>query len=416
MVENRRRVVVSGIGVIGPNGLGLEAFWTALLEGRSGVRRIRRFDTSSYPCQVGGEVDDDWYADLLPPHLARNGTHAAQMAVAATELALRAARLSPQSAGMQDRLGVVLGTALGGLREGQEQHAVLLERGARRVNPFVTNSVPNHAAAAEVATYAGAYGPQMTFSTGCAASSQAIAHAAHLVATGELEACLTGGSESPLSPLVIAGMGRTLELAKDSDDPARASRPFDRAHNGMVLSEGSSILVLETPESAQQRGATVYAEILGGRSACDAAGLYQLDASGDVAARCLQQLLAQHQLEAGDVHWISSHANSSPGFDRKETRVIKRAFGEFAARIPVSSIKAILGHPFGAAGAFQTAAACLALREQLIPPTHHLDDPDDDCDLDYVPNVPRPAPLQHVVVSSYGYGGVNSYLLLRRHT
>lgn len=409
-------MVVSGIGLIGPTGLGIDAFWTALLEGRSGVRRIRRFDTTSYPCQVGGEVDDDWYADLLPPHLARHGTHVAQLAVAATELALRDARFSPPANGPADSLGVAIGTALGGLREGHQQHAVLLERGARRVNPFVTNSVPNHAAAAEVATYAGACGPQLTYSTGCAASLQAITHAAHLIAAGELEACLAGGSESPLSPLVIAGMGRTHELAKDSDDPTRASRPFDRTHNGMVLSEGSCVLLLESLESAQRRGAIVYAEVLGGRSACDAAGLYQLDTGGNVAARCLQQLLGQHRLEAGDVHWISSHANSSPGFDRKEARVVKQAFGEFAARIPVSSIKAILGHPFGAAGAFQTAAACLALREQIIPPTHHLDDPDDDCDLDHVPNVPRPAALQHVVVTSYGYGGVNSYLLLRRYT
>jgi len=406
-----RRVVISGIGLIGPTGGTPEAFWRSLIDGRSGIGRITRFDPTSYACQIGGEVRDRSYEELLDPRKLRTTAHVTQLALAATELAVRDAR-GPATGVVPDLIGVSIGTALGGAREQEQQHVILLERGARRVNPFIANGTPNHVAGAEVASALDARGPQVTFSNGCPASLQAIAQGASLVATGELDCCVAGGSESPLTPMVIAGMSRTLELATRNDDPAAASRPFDRAHAGMVLSEGSCMLVLETAELAARRGVAPYAEVLGATASCDANGLYGCDPSGDTGARAIHRLLARVGVSPTDVDYVCAHANSSPAFDRKETLVIKRAFGESAARLPVSSIKGVLGHPFGASGAFQVAAACLAIRHQLIPPTHNLESPDPECDLDYVPGLARAAEVRRVMVSSYGYGGLNAYVMI----
>ncbi len=406
-----RPVVITGIGVIGPTGNGISVFWQSLLDGRSGVGRITRFDPTAYACKIGGEIRDCSYEALLDPRKLRTTTHVTQLALAATELALRDARLATDHYA-PDLIGVCIGTALGGWREAEQQHSILLERGVRRVNPFIANGTPNHACGAEVASAVASQGPQMTFSTGCPASLQAITHGAALVASGEIDVCLAGGTESPLIPMVIAGMGRTQELSTLNEDPATASRPFDRDHAGLVLSEGSCILVLEAEEHLARRGVSPYARVLAGTTSSDGNGLYDFAPSGEPGARAIHRLLERLKLTALDVDYVCAHANSSPAFDRKETVVIKRAFGECAARIPVSSIKGVLGHPFGASGAFQVAAAAMTIRQQLIPPTHNLKEPDPECDLDYVPSTARAAQIRRALVSSYGYGGLNSYLLL----
>lgn len=406
-----RQVVISGMGLVGPTGVGLEAFWDSLLVGRSGIARITRFDPTSYPCQIAGEVRDRSYEDLLDPRKLRTTTHVTQLALAAAELALRDARL-PAKWYAPEVTGVALGTALGGWREAEQQHSILLERGVRRVNPFIANGTPNHTSAAEVASAVGARGTHLTFSSGCPASAQAIGHAAMLVASGDLDICLAGGAESPLIPMVVAGMGRTQELSSRNDDPEHASRPFDRAHNGLVLSEGSCIFVLETAERARERGVQPYAEVRGAAASCDANGLYGFDPTGEPGARAIYRALQRSSLGAADIDYVCAHANSSPAFDRKETLVINKAFGECAARLPVSSIKAVIGHPFGASGAFQTAAVALAIRHQLVPPTHNLEVADPECNLDYVPGTPRHVRVRNALVTSYGYGGVNAYLVL----
>jgi len=410
-----RRVVISGIGVIGPTGVGRDVFWSALLEGRSGIGRITRFDPTSYACQVGGEVHDLSYEEVLEPRKLRTTAHVTQLALAAAEFALRDARLSDPVYERHAK-GVMLGTALGGWRDAEQQHSILLERGLRRVNPFITNGSPHHAPGAEVASAVGAQGAQMTFSSGCAASLHAIGHAATLVASGELDMCLAGGTESPLLPTVVAGMGRTQELSTLNEDPPHASRPFDRTHAGLVLSEGSCMLVLEADQAVRRRGVEPYAELLGAAASCDANGLFGFDPSGEPGARAIHQALQRSRLNATDIDYVCAHANSSPAFDCKETVVLKRAFGEWAARLPVSSIKGVIGHPFGAAGAFQVAATALAIRHATIPPTHNLETPDPACDLDYVPRRPRAAQLRHALVSSYGYGGLNAYLVLAAPT
>jgi 3-oxoacyl-[acyl-carrier-protein] synthase II len=406
-----RRVVISGIGLVGPTGIGLQVFWQSLLEGRSGIARISRFDPTPYPCQIGGEVHDRSYEEMLDPRKLRTTAHVTRLALAATELALRDARSSP-SCDEPALVGVSIGTAIGGWRDAEQQHVILFERGARRVNPFMANGTPNHATGVEIASAVGAQGVQITVSSGCPSSLQAIGHGAALIADGEIDMCLTGGTESPLTPMIFAGMGRTQELCTINDDPEHASRPFDRAHAGIVLSEGACMLVLEAAEHAARRNVTPYAEVLGHSSSCDAKGLYSFDPSGQTGARAIHQLLRRTGVQPTEIEYVCSHANSSPAFDRKETIVMKKAFGEWAARLPISSIKAVLGHLFGASGAFQVAATALAIRNRTIPPTHNLEVPDPECDLDYVPRVARPAHIHNALVTSYGYGGVNSYLLL----
>lgn len=410
-----RPVVISGIGVIGPTGNGTRTFWNSLLTGPSGIDRITRFDPTSYPCQIAGEVRDRSYEELLDPRKLRTSTHVTQLALAATELALRDARLPPKWYAPES-VGVVLGTALGGWREAEQQHGTLLERGVRRVNPFITNGTPHHTMSVEIATTVGAAGTHTTFSSGCPASAQAIGHAATLVGSGELDMCVAGGAESPLILTMVAGMSRTQELSGRNDDPKHASSPFDRSHDGFVVSEGSCILILEAAERVLERGAQPYAEVRGAASSCDANGLYGFDPTGEPGARAILRALDKSGVGIGEVDYVCAHANSSPAFDRKETFVIKKAFGEWAVRLAVSSIKGVIGHPFGASGAFQAAAAALAIRHQLIPPTHNLEIPDPACDLDCVPRAPRPTRVRNALITSYGYGGVNAYLVLSEPT
>lgn len=404
-------VVVTGIGLVSSAGTETDGFWGALVGGRSGIRRITTFDPTSYPCQIGGEVDDVAFKGMIAPRKLRTTTRVTQLLLAAATRALDDARLIPGTYDPQT-FGVSVGTALGGWREAERQSALLNERGVQRVNPFVTNGSPNHASGLEVASEIGAEGPHVTFSVGCSASLQAIGHAATLIRSGELDICLAGGAETPLTPLVLAGMARSMELSTRNDDPEHASCPFDVQHAGMVLSEGGCLLVLERAERAVARGATIYGTVESFATSCDAKGIFAMDESGEIGARAIRRALILASIEAGDIDYICSHANSSPMFDRKETIVLKRALGDVARRVPISSIKGVIGHPFGAAGAFQVAATLLAMRHGIIPPTHNLNHPDPVCDLDYVPHEPRAAAIRRALVTSYGYGGVNAFLVL----
>lgn len=407
------RVLITGIGIIAPSGLGRERYWDAILNGSTLIGRISRFDPGSYACQVGGEVDDALLEEGVEPRKQRTTSHATRLALVAADQSLRDARLS--LAGFApESIAVCVGTALGGWVDGEQQYGILLERGARRVNPFLVSGAGNHGPGIEVATAIGAQGPQVTFSSGCPSSLQALGYGASLIAGGIVDVCLAGGTESPLSPLVVAALTRTQELSTTNEDPARASRPFDAEHNGMVLSEGSCFLVLESEDSAARRGAHAYAELLGSLSSCDAQGMYGFDTNGDAGGRAIHRLLRACDMTPTELDYVCAHANGSPAFDRKETLVLKRALGEFAVRIPVSSIKGVLGHPFGAAGAFQVAASALALEHDTIPPTHNLTRPAPECDLDYVAQTPRAMRIRTALVTSYGYGGINSYIVLRR--
>lgn len=408
-MAGQRSVVVTGIGIVAPTGIGTAPFWAALLSGPSAIGPITRFDASAFGSRIAAEVRDDSFRELIPPAKLRNMPRATQFAMAAAELALRDARLDCRS-GDALRRGVVLGTSLGGWHEAQQQFATLLEKGAGRVNPFLTSGAANHGAAVEVAQLAHAQGHHATLSTGCCGSTHAIGYATDLIAFDRLDVCLTGGMEAPISPLVLAALGRLRELSESNDVPSRASRPFECTHDGFVLGEGSAVLVLEAAETARARGATVLAEILGHASGADAGDPFRVDFSGDAGAAAIRACLRRSGVSADAVDYISANANASPHLDRKEVIVLKQAFGPRIFDVPVSSIKAIIGHPFGASGAFQTAATCLAIQHGQIPPTHNIDTPDPACDLDLVPNVARSARVRCALVCSYGFGGLNAYV------
>src|SRR5262245_60933958 len=375
------RVLITGLGIIAPTGVGRVRYWDAILHGASLIGPIKRFDCSGYTCQIGGQVDDALLDEVSDPRKQRTASHVTRLALAAANDSLFDAKLSLEGYAPES-IGVCVGTALGGWVDGEKQYGVLLERGARRVNPFIATGAGNYGPGIEIAAAIGAQGAQATFSTGCPSGLQAIGYGANLIDTGARDGSIAGVTESPLSPVVIAAMTRTHELSTTNDAPLVASRPFDAKHNGMVLSEGSCFVVLESEESVLKRDASVYAEVVGSISSCDARGFYGFDPEGDAAGRAMYRLLRTSNIDPTDLDYVCAHANGSLTFDRKETLVLKRALGEFAARIPVSSFKGVLGHPFGASGAFQVAASSLAIQQATIPPTHNLEEPAEECDLD----------------------------------
>jgi 3-oxoacyl-[acyl-carrier-protein] synthase II len=406
-----RDAVVTGIGLVGPTGSGHVRFWEMILQGQSAIRPIQRFDASSFGCRVAGEVPEAVLLELVESRKQRMAPRVSQLALAATHLALDDAGLDPDRID-STALSVVIGTALAGWSDGEIQTAILLERGARRVNPFVTSGSGSHGPGAEIAAASRARGPQFTFAAGCPASLQAISHAAALVEMGSIDVCLSGGTEAPLSPLAFAALCRTNELSALNEPSSSASRPFDASHAGMVLSEGSCLLVIEAREHAERRGASIYATITGGGGSCDAEGLHGLDTTGATGAAALARLLKRANLAPQEVDYICAHANSSPAFDRKEIAVLRRALGQALDSVPLSSIKGVMGHPFGASGAFQVAAACLAIRDGCIPPTANLQEPANDCAARHVLGRSLNQRVCRALVTSYGYGGVNAYLLL----
>jgi 3-oxoacyl-[acyl-carrier-protein] synthase II len=408
-----RRVVITGLGIISPLGTGKEPFWQSLVEGRSGIRRLTRFDPTGYDCQIGGEIPDASYKDLIEPKRLRRMTNAAQLAVSGAQMALADAGLSsawpnPHSA------GVIVGTSVGNLKDGLEQQSILLERGASRINPFLSLSLHVNSISAEVAIAARTQGLAFTVAGGCASSLCAISTAADMIRSGTLDVCLTGGTESPLFPLTFASLCRTQELATLNESPQQASRPFDQAHNGLVVSEGSCILVLEERIRAEKRGAPIYGEILGYALGCEAYEAFGLEPSGESAVYTLQEALARAHMTATEIEWVNAHGSSCPNWDRKETHILKKALGEAAYSIPISATKSVMGHTFGAAASFQVASAVLAMQYGMLPPTINLDTPDPECDLDYVPHHARPLTPQTCLINAFAYGGLNSFLLLRK--
>ena len=409
-----RRVVVTGMGIVSPIGIGKEAFWQSLIEGKSGIDRITRFDASAYPCQIAGEVRDLSYRDLIDPKRLRRMTQTTQFAVAAAKLALADAGLDP--VGDNPHMGgVVIGTSVGNVPAGLQQEAILLERGAARINPFISLSLYDGSIAAAVAIEAHAQGPVFSVSGGCASSLCALGVAFDLVRSGSLDMCLSGGTESPIDPLALISMSRSQQLATLNDDPPRACCPFDRRHHGIVLSEGACILILEEMGRARERQAPIYGEIMSYALGCEAYDLFDIEPSGDNAAYVLCQALERAAVTPADIDCINAHGSSSPSWDRKETQVLKRVLGEAAYSIPISATKSVMGHTLGAAAAFQVASALLSLNYQLLPPTINLQEPDPECDLDYIPNLPRPTTARTCLVNSFSHGGINSSMVLKNH-
>jgi len=409
-----KRVVVTGLGLVTPLGDAVDEVWSALLAGRSGIRRVEPTGTSGFPCRIAGVLPNFEPDGYLSAKDARRMARVSQIALVAAKKAVEDARLHLP---LEDpeRAGVMMGTAMGGLDRADEGIQVLRTRGLDRVSPFfLPSSLPNMPAF-HVTQYLGALGPNSTITTACAAGAQAVGEAALAIRYGRADVILAGGAEALVQDFTLGGFAAMRALPTSFEDfPERASRPFDARREGFVFSEAAACLVLESLEHAQRRGAKIYAELAGYASSGDAYHIASLDPSAEAPARTMRMALSDAGLETGSVDYINAHGTSTPINDAVETAAIKRVFGDQAYRIPISSTKSMMGHSLGASGALEAIVACLTINRGEIHPTINYEFPDPACDLDYVPNQPRRAHVSTVLSNSFGLGGQNACLVLRR--
>ncbi len=407
------RVVVTGLGIISPLGLNTSDTWNAVVNGRSGIDYITSFDAEAFDTRFAAEVKGFTPEDYLDRKLARRMDRFSQFAAVAAMEACQQANLEPRS---MDRYSVhvVVGSGVGGINTLTEQHRVLMERGPRRVTPFLIPMMLADMGSAQVSMVTGAMGANYCVTSSCSSGADAIGIGWDMIRHGRAEVVLAGGTEAPITPLTVAGFNALRALSRKNDDPQRASQPFNRSRDGFVLAEGSAILVLESEEHAEARGAEPLAELRGYAATSDSHHLTEPNPTGQSAAAAVTAALAAAQLSPVDVDYLNAHGTSTPLNDWHETKALKLALGEDAYRIPISSTKSMTGHLLGAGGALEAALCAIALREGLMPPTINLDDPDDECDLDYVPHNARKGDLDVILSNSFGFGGHNSVIILTR--
>lgn len=411
---SKKRIVVTGIGVITSLGQTVEEYWGNLLAGKSGIRKVTRFDATDYPSKVAAEVDFD-PTQYMDPKEAKRNDRFTQFALAATQVAVKDAGLD-LSAVDKTRMGVLIASGIGGMETIETQSGRLHLEGPRRVSPFMIPSLIANIASGVVAIELGAMGPNYGIVTACAASSHAIGQAYRALQYGDADIMVAGGSEAAITRLGFAGFCAMRAMStRSNEDPTQASRPFDTSRDGFVMGEGAGVLILETLEHAQARGATIYVEIVGYAATCDAFHITMPDEQGSGMALCLQNLLRDAGLDVQEVQYINAHGTSTPYNDKFETRSIKKVFGEYAYKLKVSSTKSMTGHLLGAAGAIEAAAAIKAIQTGWIAPTINLQNPDPDCDLDYVPNKAVQAPVQVAISQNLGFGGHNAALAFRAY-
>jgi len=407
------RTVITGMGIISPVGTGLEQFWQAITGGISGVRRITQFDVSEYRTQMAGLVPDFDPTRYMEKKEARRMDRVAQFAVATAAMALEDAGLNPDDIDC-DRVGVVLGSGIGGIQTLVEQARVLFERGPGRLSPFLVPMMIGNMAAGLVALRFGFCGPNATLVTACASSNNAIGDAARMIERGEADVIIAGGTEAAITPLALGGFSAMKAMSNRNDEPEKASRPFDSGRDGFVMAEGAAILVLESLEHAVGRGARIYAEFGGYGISCDAYHMTAPEPEGRGAARAMTAALHDAGTKPEEVDYINAHGTSTPLGDVAETKAIKLVFGE-QPRVLVSSTKSMTGHLLGAAGGLEAVASVLSIRHGVIPPTINYEEPDPDCDLDYVPNKARPYPVKVALSNGFGFGGHNATLLFKKY-
>jgi 3-oxoacyl-[acyl-carrier-protein] synthase II len=408
-----QRVVVTGLGAITPLGKTVAQYWDGLVAGRSGIGPVTRFRTDDYPCRIVGEVDDFDPRDSMDAKDARRMARASQFAVAAAREALADAGFTPETT--PEDAGVLLGIGNGSFPDLEQMARTMFEKGGMKINPFSMPIILANMAAAQVAMQCGLKGYSNTVITACAAGTQAIGEAAEVLRRGDAEVIVAGGTEAPICEMSLASFAVLRALSTGfNDTPERASRPFDMRRDGFVAAEAAGLLVLETLEHARARGARIYAEILGYASTTDAYHLTSPDPEAKGAVKAMDRAMQRAGVAKSEVGYIHAHGTATAANDKTETLAIKRYFGEAAYKIPVSSTKSMTGHALGAAGAIGAVATVCALRDGIIPPTINYEDPDPECDLDYVPNVARRAPIKVAMSNSFGFGGQNSTVILRR--
>jgi 3-oxoacyl-[acyl-carrier-protein] synthase II len=407
----KRRVVITGIGVIAPNGIGIDAFWDSLVHGRSGVRNITHFDASSYSCKVAGEVKDFEPLNYMSPKSARRMDRFSQFAVACTQMALKDASIEVNEEN-SNKIGIALGSALGGFPIAEEQYAIFMEKGLKRVDPLLAIKPFAGGSTSQVAIEFGIHGHSNTIGGGCAVGSDSVGYAFQLVKNNLAEVMITGASEAPLAPLTFGAFSLIGALSRRNGDPQRASRPFDKQRDGFVMAEGAGVLIVEDLQHALRRNAPIYAEILGYGTTNDAYHMVQPLPTGEQAKKAIDLALKEANIDPSEIDYINAHGSSTQLNDKVETKVIKDNFGKYAYKIPISSIKSMLGHALGAAGSIEVIASVLAIKNEFIPPTINYEFKDPECDLDYVPNKGRRAVLKTVLSNSYGFGGKNSAIII----
>lgn len=409
----RKRVVITGLGCISPVGNTVKESWDALLAGKSGAGMITLFDASKHKTRFAAEVKGFDGAALFGPRDARKMDRFTQFAVSATSEALKQAGLKIDEAN-RDRVGVLIGTGIGGIGTLLDQYNVMLERGPDRVSPFLIPMMISDSAPGMLAIRLGVRGPNMSIATACASGNNAIGEAAEMIRRGAADVIIAGASEAALVPLAMAGMNVMTALSTRNEDPQAASRPFDKERDGFLMGEGAGILVLESLEHAQGRGADILAELSGYGTTDDAHHISAPAENGAGAAISMKLALEDAGLGIMDIGYINAHGTSTPLNDKSETAAIKTVFGEQAYQIPVSSTKSMTGHLLGASGAVEATFVVMALREGILPPTINYRTPDPECDLDYVPNQARKVSVEHAMSNSFGFGGHNATLVISR--
>jgi len=408
-----RRVVVTGIGVVSPLGIGTEKNWEALIKGQSGISPITRYDASDLPTRIAGEVKGFNADDFIDKKEQKKMDLFIQYALAAAEMAMEDSgyEVTDENA---ERLGVLVGSGLGGLPTMEHYHDVMREKSYKRITPFFIPMLIINLAPGQISIRFGAKGPNLSTVSACATGTHSIGDAYHMIARGDVDAMIAGGTESTITPLAMSGFNVMKALSTRNDDPAAASRPFDKGRDGFVMGEGAGILVLEEMESAKKRGAKIYAEVGGYGLTSDAYHLTAPAPEGEGAARCMKMALDKAGVNPEEVGYINAHGTSTPYNDLYETMAIKSVFGEHAYKLKVSSTKSMTGHTLGAAGGLEAVYSLLAMNRGVLPPTINYEDPDPECDLDYVPNTPVEADVDVVISNSLGFGGTNATILFKK--
>src|SRR5438094_7146857 len=411
-MNNDRRVVITRLGAITPLGNDVETFWSNLKNGVSGIGKIEMFDTTAYDCKIGGEVRGfDTKAFFKNPKYVRRTDRFAQLALAAAKMALDDSGINIEKLQQRDRFGVIVSTGIGGLKTLQDQLTILLTKGPSRTSPFTIPMLISNMASGPISMEYGLRGPNMCIVTACATSNNAIGESWRIIKFGDADVFLAGGSEASIVEIGLAGFSAMKALSTHDDEPERASRPFDRDRDGFVMSEGAGVVVVEELEHAKARGAKIYCELTGYGLSADAYHMTAPPPDAEGAARAMQLALEHARISPDQVDYINAHATSTDIGDVSETRAIKQVFGEHAYKVPISSTKSMTGHLLGGAGAVEMAACALAIRDGVIPPTINLENPGEECDLDYTPNVAREQKVRVALNNSFGFGGHNATLV-----
>lgn len=408
------RVVVTGVGLVTPVGIGKEEFWQSLINGRSGIEKISYFDASGYPAKIAAEVKDFDYGNYISTKEANRMDKSTQFSVVATMLAIEDSKLKLTEEDPYS-IGVIIGSGIGGIGTFEKQHKVLLEKGSNRVSPFFIPMMISNISAGEIAIKIGAKGPNGVITTACASATHAIGIAFKLLQKGDAQVIISGGTEAAITPMALAGFCKMRVLSIQNNNPTYASRPFDKERDGFVMGEGSGILILETLQYAKKRNANIYAEILGFGMTADAYHVTAPSPEGDSASQAMKIALEDAKIKPSQIDYINAHGTSTPLNDKLETLSIKKVFDKHAYNLKISSNKSMTGHLLGASGGVEAIATALTIKEEVIPPTINYHYPDPECDLDYVPNKAEQKLVKYALSNSFGFGGHNGVVILGKY-